>query len=447
MDLPSAESTSRGLQPTSRGLQPARCCLAVLVCCLMLGGAAVVRAQSLDPPAPVPDTQPASAPQVDLEQEEEEEDSQDGSGNNLRRTPHDVHALLIDETADVFRRGETGEVTVTSSPAGVSIRKAIREQTDGKYRLATHTSRVIRAAFPFNDLVPSWNVDVPEGTGFVVQIRMGRQAGDFWTPFYYLGRWGQVPRDAVKKVIRDEFGTIDIDYFRSDQVFDRIQYRLLLATTDPEQTPTLRRFGLAYSNTMNDESLAREHRSKVRPAPQARWARRLPVPFRSQRDEDPKIAGSVCSPTSTAMVMEYRGVNQPTAHMAEVIWDAEYRMFGNWARAVQGAYLAGVPGYLRRFGNWDEVHKEIAAGQPVIASIRVRELNGLRGAPYRRSNGHLLVIVGFDAEGNVLVNDPAARTADSGMATYFREDMDKAWLDHGGVGYVLTEPPPARRGQ
>ena len=37
----------------------------------------------------------------------------------------------------------------------------------------------------------------------------------------------------------------------------------------------------------------------------------------------------------------------------------------------------------------------------------------------------------------MLVNDPAAETAEKGMATYKREDMDKVWFARGGVGYVL----------
>lgn len=430
-------------EATDSGRRPSRYRLALLVGALTLGVGVTAWAQDPDPPDAVADTQPASAPEDDFEAEL----ANDWSDIKLRRTPHDVHELLIDETAEVFRRGQTAEVTVTSNPAAVSIRKALRERQGGKYRVATYTSRVIHTEFPFNDLVPSWNVNVPEGTGFVVQIRVGRRAGDFWTDFYYLGRWGEAPQKAIKKVVRDENGAIDIDYLRSDQAFDRIQYRVLLVTTDPDHTPALRRFALAYSNTLDDAALAREHRSKVRPGAAARWTTRLPVPFRSQRDEDPKIAGSICSPTSVSMVMEYRGASQPTAHMAEIIWDEEYKIFGNWPRAVQGAYLFGVPGYLRRFGNWDEVRQQIAAGQPVIASIRVKELDGLRGAPYRRSNGHLLVIVGFDADGHVLVNDPAARTPEQGMAAYYLEDMEKAWLDHGGVGYIFTELEVVAAGQ
>lgn len=366
------------------------------------------------------------------------EESDNGPGNNLRGGPHDVHALLIDDSAAIFSQGATEHVTIETEPAGVAIPAGRTATAPADPPLeAVYTSRVIDTPFPFNDLVPSWNVELPEGTGFRVEIRLGRKSDDYWTAFYHFGAWGAMARPDPR-VIHDADGVVDVDVFRSTHGFDRIQYRFVLSTAAAGKSPVIRRVALAYSNTLGDEALAAEHRKPVDPGPPGGWARRLPVPWRSQKAEDPRIAGSICSPTSVAMVLHHHGVNVPTAQVAANIFDREYRIYGNWIRAVQTAYMYGVAGYVERFGDFEAVKRHIAAGRPVIASIRVNTPGTLRGAPYKQSNGHLIVITGFDTKGNLHVNDPAAKTIEAGVVTYAREDMETVWLGHGGVGYVLT---------
>jgi hypothetical protein len=71
-------------------------------------------------------------------------------------------------------------------------------------------------------------------------------------------------------------------------------------------------------------------------------------------------------------------------------------------------------------------------------SLRAGE-GELSGAPYPSTSGHLIVIVGFDGDGDVWVNDPAAPAAKSVRRRYDREELGRAWFGHGGVAYVLGE--------
>ena len=143
------------------------------------------------------------------------------------------------------------------------------------------------------------------------------------------------------------------------------------------------------------------------------------------------------------MVLAYRGVDVPTAEVARVCYDAEHALYGNWTRAIQGAFTLGVPGYLTRFGGWRDVERTLARGEPLVISIGVKK-GQLTGAPYESTSGHLLVLRGFDKNGDGLVNDPAAVDAKRGRCTYKRSELETCWLARGGTAYVLLPRPEAQ---
>lgn len=296
----------------------------------------------------------------------------------------------------------------------------------------------------FEEALVSWNASVPEGTGMCLELRVRESGKTPWSPWLYVGDWGTVtppplylrkddpggPKVDASAPLRTEFegGKVDVDFFVSTRTWGRAQYRVRTTTAEPAKSRPvlLRSVSLCFSRRVDGPI----------PAHAPALERRIEVPFRSQKTEKPEIAGRICSPTSVAMLLEHRGVSNSTQQVADLLFDRRHDIYGNWTRAVQGAYELGVPGYLARFGDWKSVEESIASGQPLVISIAAKQ-GELVGAPYESTAGHLLVLTGFDGKGGVHVNDPAVADAAAGARTYSRTDLERVWMARGGTSYVL----------
>lgn len=78
-------------------------------------------------------------------------------------------------------------------------------------------------------------------------------------------------------------------------------------------------------------------------------------------------------------------------------------------------------------------------GVPVIISYAFAA-GELEGTPITSSAGHIMVVRGFDAKGNVIVNDPAAASDDTVRIVYNRADLERLWLKHSGGRVYLIYP-------
>jgi hypothetical protein len=124
-------------------------------------------------------------------------------------------------------------------------------------------------------------------------------------------------------------------------------------------------------------------------------------------------------------------------------WDAGYSGTGNWPFNTAYASGYGLDGPVRQYGSLRDVETWILGGVPVVASIARNNSdaivdNDLDGAPISKSGGHLLVISGFTAGGDVLVADPAAPTRATVRRTYRRAQFERDWLNAStGTAYVI----------
>jgi hypothetical protein len=151
------------------------------------------------------------------------------------------------------------------------------------------------------------------------------------------------------------------------------------------------------------------------------------------------------------MVLAYWGVGPTAADMAWVdpsyqdpqvdyaarnTFDFSYSGCGNWPFNTAYAGRFGVNGFVTRLRSLNEAERFIAAGIPLVASASFKQ-NEIPGLGYP-TGGHLMVIVGFTADGQLVLNDPVAATDAGVRKVVGRAEWESAWLNTSrGIVYVI----------
>ena len=122
---------------------------------------------------------------------------------------------------------------------------------------------------------------------------------------------------------------------------------------------------------------------------------------------------------------------------AREVYDYHYNGAGNWPFNAAYAASRGLVGDVTALHNLREAEPFVKAGIPLVASVAWHS-NKLDGG-IKSTNGHLLVIEGFSADGTkVLVNDPASPDDSTVLHRYDREQFERAWIPaSGGIVYVI----------
>ena len=308
----------------------------------------------------------------------------------------------------------------------------------GSFLVGEAISPEVTAAFPYKNAIASWNAFTPAGSWIEVQFRANY--GGRWSKWYVLGIWAAdtstVRRHSVREQ-KDADGTIGDDTFISlaeDSSTDKFQLRLRLFSADGKVLPHVSSAALAYSTAI-PKSVTVSSGNPVL------WNHCIDVPQFSQMVYP--NGGSVwCSPTSTSMVLSYlenyRGEPAPRVHAAvDGVYDWVYDGHGNWPFNTAYASTFGCEGYIARFTSLARAEEYIAAGVPVIMSLAWKK-GDLTNADVDQTNGHLVVLVGFDAQGDLIVNDPASPANETVRRTYLRSEFEPLWLkSSGGTVYLI----------
>jgi hypothetical protein len=328
----------------------------------------------------------------------------------------------------------------TDSGQGLVLAAAAPRQRAAGPRQGSSSSTIVRQQ-PFDRAVISWNALTPPGTWLRLELR-ARVAGR-WTRAYPLALWSSDPvfRASSYGDTGDSDGKVNTDTLELNTLADALEIRVQFFS-NTSANPSLT--GLWATTAQNSQMY------RLLPAPvtaSSTWGQELAVPTLSQLQYPsggPYKGGPVwCSPTSTTMILQYwqqktgRTLADPVPQAARAIWDAQYSGSGNWPFNTAYASSKGLSAKIIRLGSLAEAEHYIAAGQPLALSLGWGK-DELPGAYMVSTEGHIVVLRGFDASGNPIINDPAAPTLAQVRVVYPRAALERAWIAHsGGMAYDI----------
>ena len=314
------------------------------------------------------------------------------------------------------------------------------EQRNGERKVVLE-SPPIHSAISFDELVVSWNAAPSSRLSVEVDVRVrGR-----WLGPYLLGHWigGEFAtgRTSIKGQ-KDARAKVSTDTLVLSESARELRIRIVFPS-GTSGVQGLRLFGLSFVDSCAAP--------KVLISDRRAWGRELAVPRLCQLDFE---GGKVwCSPTSVAMVQAHWAkvlsrseLEVSVPRVAAEVFDPGWEGTGNWSFNI--AYAGSFPGmrsYVVRLSDVVDLEAFILAGIPVPVSV---SYSALKREPLRKGDGHLVVCVGFDGNGDVIVNDPAR--SPSVRWVYPRIDFVKAWEHSKNTAYLIypesTLLPPDSRG-
>ena len=288
--------------------------------------------------------------------------------------------------------------------------------------------------FRLTDLVASWQATTPGESWVEVSVQGRVERG-----WHSLGEWQQGPRPQHRTSVPGD-AQVDTDVWRPPSGADAWRLRMTLHASPSGAQPTLRRAGAVVTA------------GRVRETTSPPWGKRgriLDVPRLSQMAWAEVGGRGWCSPTSVAMVLAHAqrlpATPDSTASslhsldlpaVAAQVADPAYHGTGNWSFNVAWAGTLADHAFVTRLHDLRDAERFVDAGIPLVASVAYAR-GALPGAPTRGTEGHLVVVRGFTAGGDVVCNDPGAPTHRSVRRTYDRGSFERAWL-HGSGGLVYV---------
>lgn len=281
----------------------------------------------------------------------------------------------------------------------------------------------------FDTLVGSWSAITNQQTG-ALEVYFRVLVDGVWSDYFTYGQWRLGDKNKGSST-KSSNGVAEMDedtiFIEDGKTASAYQYKVEFTRLESELNSPELLLVATCIKVIDYEEVALDY-TKISQHVE------YDVPMLNQ-NVVPNIGNSICSPTSTTMLLKYYGhsfVHEDHTYEHEYVAylarDYGHNMFGNWVYnvAVMGAY--GEFAYVKRFINNDELMWHLENVGPVALSVK----GNMQG--YYNTAGHLLVCKGYkivDGEVIFICNDPNIKNVE---VEYTYETIENVWRE---IAYVI----------
>lgn len=253
----------------------------------------------------------------------------------------------------------------------------------------------------FKTLVASWAAI--SSTNQTAELMVKVKVGDVWSDYVSYGTWGF---GLENKCYDQNNGIIKLSDDEVIVINGRgvaLKYKIILRrTSDKVESPKLSlvSFALECDNYKFKVAVSNLVKEKI-----------YDVPRLCQNDV-PTIGNSICSPTTSTMLLKYKGEDFSSydeyehRYIAYKFKEYNSNIFGNWVYNTVGMSSFGYDTYVARMYSIDELVYHLATVGPCGLSVK-GQMTSSEKSYY--TNGHLIVAIGYKYINNILYiicNDP-----------------------------------------
>ena len=280
----------------------------------------------------------------------------------------------------------------------------------------------------FTSLVGSWAAI--SSTTSTCELFVSVKVGSTWSDYITYGKWGLGLENAsydqtnsLIKLVTDEVKVLN------NQKGSAIKYKIVLKRNSTSvDSPALSLVSFA----LEIPSYSYYVRTSELPDYVCYDVPRL------YQQVVPTIGGSICSATSTTMMLNYKGLSfkdkdslYEHRYMASIVRDYGNKIYGNWVynTAAMGGY--GFNAYVARMYSVDELRYYLANYGPVALTVKGTMISSEKTYT---TNGHLIVAIGYKYVNNelyIICNDPNVANV---YCEYSLTVINNTWRM---VGYVM----------